>query len=184
MLKRKLGAKGFSLVELMVVVAIIGILAAVAIPNFQRFQRKARQSEATSALGALHAAEQAFHGQWDNYTTDLVAAGWAPEGNFRYLIGFGAGAAWSGMAPPDYTAAAPVPANLSTAVAAVCIAGRCMDNSGWNMAVGALPGTVAGGTGPAATLTAGANGDVGGTLVDTWTINQGKVLTNTMDGTL
>lgn len=37
--------KGFSLVELMVVIAIIGILASVAIPNFQKFKARAHHYE-------------------------------------------------------------------------------------------------------------------------------------------
>src|SRR3712207_9241843 len=45
--------RGFTLIELMIVVAIIGILAAIAIPNFIRFQARARQSEANTNLKSL-----------------------------------------------------------------------------------------------------------------------------------
>ncbi len=59
--------KGFSLVELMVVVAIIGILAALAVPRFTVFQVKARQSEAKTNLSQIFTLEMSYMGEWDEF---------------------------------------------------------------------------------------------------------------------
>ncbi len=56
MLRKIRNRKGFTLVELMIVVAIIGILAAIAIPNFLNFRLKAKTSEAKSNLGAIRSS--------------------------------------------------------------------------------------------------------------------------------
>jgi type IV pilus assembly protein PilA len=68
MIKSLQSQRGFSLIELMVVVATLGIVAAIAVPNFLRYQAQSRQSEAKSNLAGIFASELAFFGENSRYS--------------------------------------------------------------------------------------------------------------------
>lgn len=94
--------KGFTLIELMIVVAIIAFLSVVAVPNFFKFLAKAKRSEAYMNLGSIHTAQKVYWAEHGQYTTRLAGSGgvgWQPEGyrgggsgeKFYYTYGFGQG---------------------------------------------------------------------------------------------
>lgn len=85
-----LGTKGFTLVELMIVVAIIGILAAVGIPQYSKFQAKARASDSRVQLGALYTVEQTFRAEVGNFTICINNAGYTRPTASYYTVGFNA----------------------------------------------------------------------------------------------
>jgi type IV pilus assembly protein PilA len=189
----KLNNKGFSLVELMVVVAIIGILASVAIPSVNKYMAKARQSEAKTNLGSLYTSEKAFYVEYNTYDSRFQAVGFAPEGRLRYNIGF-SGAGKQAGATDGYTATITNTAVAAGGATGYCGAAGTMQNgcTMLNGASGAAPPGIPATAGTlGATLTT-ANSFVAGSAArissaaaavdDVWAINQLKQLDNSQNG--
>lgn len=74
MMSRFHNRKGFTLIELMIVVVIIGILAALAIPRFMQTTGKAKKSEAKTVLKQLYQLERAYFQEHDAYVAGANTA--------------------------------------------------------------------------------------------------------------
>src|SRR5215210_7036706 len=67
--------KGFSLIELLIVVVIIGIVAAIAIPNLLASRRSANEGSALSAVRTLHGAQMTYAAAYGNGSYAGTASG-------------------------------------------------------------------------------------------------------------
>lgn len=103
--------RGFSLIELMIVVAIISILAAIAVPNYSSYVRKSKVVEATSALMQYRTWMEQYYQDMRGYgVSDSTACGVAPADarvvalNLRYFtVACVVTTAASPALPQDYT---------------------------------------------------------------------------------
>lgn len=95
--------KGFSLIEMMIVLAIIAVLTAIVLPNFREMQNRAKRSEVPSNVDGIKMAELAYDAAYDTYLSlapapdatpgkqfrpwnhppDFVQVGWMPDGEVR-----------------------------------------------------------------------------------------------------
>ena len=174
--------KGFSMIELMVVVAIIGVLAAIGIPQYSKFQAKARQSEAKLSLAALFTAEESFRQEWNQFSVSLVNVGFSVQGSrLRYVTGFKSGTACTG-----YSTALGAPAE-TTAATHTWSDGTAVNTSSATWAFSITKPTTAVTTSCSTTAFVGtaygnpasSGADPGNATGDTWTVDQSKLISNT-----
>ena len=85
-LKRRYGKKGYTLIELFVVVVIIGVIAALAIPRFMQSTAKTKQGEAQLILKQVYEMQRAYRQEKDTYyPSDGSTIVVQPGGNFGML---------------------------------------------------------------------------------------------------
>lgn len=64
------GTKGFTLVELVIVIIIVGILSIVAVPIYRGYTKRAYTSEGRALLGSIQTAQKVYYAEWGYYTND------------------------------------------------------------------------------------------------------------------
>ncbi len=98
---RKTNQKGFTMIELMVVVVIVGVLAAVAVPLYGKYVKNARVTEATARIGEIVTSSKAWAMEntnasgtpiWPSGSSGLVDLTASPQFTYSFSSGGGANA--------------------------------------------------------------------------------------------
>jgi type IV pilus assembly protein PilE len=66
------GRRGFTLIELMIVVVILGILAAIAVPKFKEVSKRSKEAEAAPILKQLYTLQERHHAANGGYATAIA----------------------------------------------------------------------------------------------------------------
>ena len=102
MFKVQQARRGFTLIEVMIVVAIIGLLAAIAIPQFASYRQRSQDVAAKSALHQLAKAEEDYHAQNETYTMNKAnlsaSSGWTVEPSVIVTPQYADKNSWSAIA--------------------------------------------------------------------------------------
>lgn len=186
----QMSRRGFTLVELLIVVAIIGVLSTIAVPTFRRMVQKAKKSEAKVGLGALYTAESAFFAEYNTFGNNLPQLGFELDGgnssaNRIYSVGFPDAGCNSVAVSPVSTSALGIPLNNVYpgyyTSATISVYTRTSQGYCDSDAVVAPTDTfTASSTGiirPGVNVTSTTN-----TNYDVWTMTNNRVLANTQDG--
>lgn len=92
------GQRGFTLVELLIVVVVIGILASIAIPKFTAVREKAFKAAMMSDLKNLASQQEVYHNDFYTYAGTVTAALAIPSEGVTISINEATGTGWSATA--------------------------------------------------------------------------------------
>jgi type IV pilus assembly protein PilE len=137
-------SRGFTLIELMIVVVVIGILAGIAYPSYQQWITKSRRGDAMSALTNVAARLEKFYSQCGHFAKDLVGG-----------TGFTCGTSGNAFADGKLglTSANSIDGNYSLAIVAGALAGSCSGagakyTCGYTLTATPIAGSPQAGNGP------------------------------------
>src|SRR4051812_14743328 len=74
-MKRNSPRRGFSLIELLIVIAIILIIAAIAVPKMSKQLQAAHETSAVQEIKTIHQAQTQYYSQFGNYATSMLQLG-------------------------------------------------------------------------------------------------------------